>query len=118
MRNLTRRAAVAAVAVLSGLGLAACGSSSPGSPAATTTSAAPTSRTLDLSFLQDPGTGAGDPDTYYAGQGIDGGWPDAAPPYMWAHISFDPNGGLNLSLIHISEPTRLGMSSYAVFCLK
>src|SRR5665648_1247525 len=23
-----------------------------------------------------------------------------------------------LSLIHISEPTRLGMSSYAVFCLK
>src|SRR5450759_1900283 len=26
--------------------------------------------------------------------------------------------GLDLSLIHISEPTRLGMSSYAVFCLK
>src|SRR5450756_1334782 len=25
---------------------------------------------------------------------------------------------LILSLIHISEPTRLGMSSYAVFCLK
>src|SRR5450759_849684 len=24
---------------------------------------------------------------------------------------------LNLSLIHISEPTRLGMISYAVFCL-
>src|SRR5450759_5722134 len=24
---------------------------------------------------------------------------------------------LRLSLIHISEPTRLGMSSYAVFCL-
>src|SRR5450756_2279409 len=24
----------------------------------------------------------------------------------------------NLSLIHISEPTRLGMNSYAVFCLK
>ena len=23
---------------------------------------------------------------------------------------------LNLSLIHISEPTRLGMISYAVFC--
>jgi peptide/nickel transport system substrate-binding protein len=70
MRNLTRRAAVAAVAVLAGLGLAACSSSSPGSPAATTTSAAPTSRTLNLSFLQDPGTGAGDPDIYYAGQGI------------------------------------------------
>src|SRR5450756_2899952 len=26
--------------------------------------------------------------------------------------------GQRLSLIHISEPTRLGMSSYAVFCLK
>src|SRR5450756_2796971 len=26
--------------------------------------------------------------------------------------------GLRLSLIHISEPTRLGMISYAVFCLK
>ena len=27
-------------------------------------------------------------------------------------------GDMNLSLIHISEPTRLGMISYAVFCLK
>ena len=27
-------------------------------------------------------------------------------------------GSLALSLIHISEPTRLGMISYAVFCLK
>src|SRR5665648_905381 len=26
--------------------------------------------------------------------------------------------GMRLSLIHISEPTRLGMISYAVFCLK
>ena len=26
--------------------------------------------------------------------------------------------GYDLSLIHISEPTRLGMISYAVFCLK
>ena len=25
---------------------------------------------------------------------------------------------MHLSLIHISEPTRLGMISYAVFCLK
>src|SRR5450756_3051137 len=42
---------------------------------------------------------------------------------------FSPRGGrascvrdrtvtANLSLIHISEPTRLGMISYAVFCLK
>src|SRR5450759_5872572 len=28
------------------------------------------------------------------------------------------NRRLGLSLIHISEPTRLGMISYAVFCLK
>src|SRR5450756_1261968 len=27
-------------------------------------------------------------------------------------------GSVRLSLIHISEPTRLGMISYAVFCLK
>src|SRR5450756_403696 len=30
----------------------------------------------------------------------------------------DGGGGGHLSLIHISEPTRLGMISYAVFCLK
>ena len=29
-----------------------------------------------------------------------------------------PSPRLRLSLIHISEPTRLGMISYAVFCLK
>src|SRR5450759_5817551 len=29
-----------------------------------------------------------------------------------------PHKHLHLSLIHISEPTRLGMISYAVFCLK
>src|SRR5665648_1210107 len=30
----------------------------------------------------------------------------------------DVRNALDLSLIHISEPTRLGMISYAVFCLK
>src|SRR5659263_297811 len=30
----------------------------------------------------------------------------------------DHDGAPLLSLIHISEPTRLGMISYAVFCLK
>ena len=30
----------------------------------------------------------------------------------------DYDAGYDLSLIHISEPTRLGMISYAVFCLK
>src|SRR5450756_602216 len=29
----------------------------------------------------------------------------------------DPSPSFGLSLIHISEPTRLGMISYAVFCL-
>ena len=29
-----------------------------------------------------------------------------------------PYNEIDLSLIHISEPTRLGMISYAVFCLK
>src|SRR5450756_3232660 len=33
-------------------------------------------------------------------------------------IHCDVNGPPRLSLIHISEPTRLGMISYAVFCLK
>src|SRR5665648_548085 len=30
----------------------------------------------------------------------------------------DISEDIDLSLIHISEPTRLGMISYAVFCLK
>ena len=33
-------------------------------------------------------------------------------------ISYSEEGHIKLSLIHISEPTRLGMISYAVFCLK
>src|SRR5450759_419596 len=35
--------------------------------------------------------------------------------YRWESSN---ESGLELSLIHISEPTRLGMISYAVFCLK
>src|SRR5450756_1623865 len=35
------------------------------------------------------------------------------------HTAFGrDHAGEDLSLIHISEPTRLGMISYAVFCLK
>jgi peptide/nickel transport system substrate-binding protein len=30
------------------------------------------------------------------------GWPDAAPPYTWAHISWDPDAGLNY--LHGSAP--------------
>ena len=33
-------------------------------------------------------------------------------------VQIAPEGVEELSLIHISEPTRLGMISYAVFCLK
>src|SRR5450756_392618 len=36
------------------------------------------------------------------------------PPGWKTALRFD----VDLSLIHISEPTRLGMISYAVFCLK
>src|SRR5450756_1891075 len=40
----------------------------------------------------------------------------AAVPVDGLPCRADPEHGL--SLIHISEPTRLGMISYAVFCLK
>jgi peptide/nickel transport system substrate-binding protein len=65
IRTRTAAAALAAAAAAV-LGLAACGSA--GSSAQP--SAAPKSRTLNLSFLEDPGTGATDPAVYYAGQGI------------------------------------------------
>src|SRR5450756_1859204 len=42
-------------------------------------------------------------------------WP-AAPSVL--PIPRPSPHALHLSLIHISEPTRLGMISYAVFCLK
>src|SRR5450759_4677610 len=35
-----------------------------------------------------------------------------------ADLNPSTDTALKLSLIHISEPTRLGMISYAVFCLK
>jgi peptide/nickel transport system substrate-binding protein len=35
------------------------------------------------------------------------GWPDAAPPYTWAHISFDANGGLNY--LHCSTDEITGL---------
>src|SRR5450756_2884871 len=50
------------------------------------------------------------------------------PSLMINRVCFNPKNsseifaatdtGVYLSLIHISEPTRLGMISYAVFCLK
>src|SRR5450756_2927689 len=41
---------------------------------------------------------------------------DAVLEEAWIDDRF--GGAQLLSLIHISEPTRLGMISYAVFCLK
>src|SRR5450759_3916921 len=38
--------------------------------------------------------------------------------HHWSRVLLGARGFLGLSLIHISEPTRLGMISYAVFCLK
>src|SRR5450756_2869090 len=40
------------------------------------------------------------------------------PPDAGAVVGVGGHATLRLSLIHISEPTRLGMISYAVFCLK
>lgn len=68
--NWRRRAALA-VASLPVFGLlASCGSSGTASSAATTIPKTfPTSHTLNLSFLQDPGQPP-DPDVYYAGEGL------------------------------------------------
>src|SRR5450756_2533823 len=38
--------------------------------------------------------------------------------WRWELSRGDQGSTTALSLIHISEPTRLGMISYAVFCLK
>ena len=56
-----------ALAACAALLLSACGGS--GSDAAQVTSSAPTDRTLELAFLQDPGQPP-DPDIFYAGQGL------------------------------------------------
>src|SRR5450756_637440 len=47
------------------------------------------------------------------------GIPQITRELAWIFVVFlDPCKAEELSLIHISEPTRLGMISYAVFCLK
>src|SRR5450756_617613 len=51
----------------------------------------------------------------------DGDGDGSAPKDALAELLGDvvlTEAGDTLSLIHISEPTRLGMISYAVFCLK
>src|SRR5450756_2768688 len=42
----------------------------------------------------------------------------AAVFVLWSGLTYFWSLDHQLSLIHISEPTRLGMNSYAVFCLK
>ena len=44
-----------------------------------------------------PGSPSGAPDLL-----VEYGWPDAYDPYQWAHIDFDPNGGINF--LHCSVP--------------
>src|SRR5450756_2061682 len=41
-----------------------------------------------------------------------------SPDKRLSSFDFSAVPSVSLSLIHISEPTRLGMISYAVFCLK
>src|SRR5450756_2917234 len=58
---------------------------------------------------------------YWAGGGLPAPWDDIVSEFRLfgdgTIIRTDPSSK-HLSLIHISEPTRLGMISYAVFCLK
>ena len=51
---------------------------------------------------------------------LDGELPPEQVQTLRAHLRTCPECQrvYDLSLIHISEPTRLGMISYAVFCLK
>jgi len=49
-----------------------------------------------------PGHPKGSPELLVAG-----GWPDASPPYTWAHINWDPDGGLNYLNCSVPGITRL-----------
>src|SRR5450756_604429 len=83
----------------------------------------------DTSLGQDLAVSAGDPDALYAALDWLGARQDAIERTLAGRhlapgglVLFDLSSsyltGRHLSLIHISEPTRLGMISYAVFCLK
>src|SRR5665648_228013 len=58
----------------------------------------------------------GQPDSYFGA--LPGNGFDLDFPPMITDDLVDFGQAHTLSLIHISEPTRLGMISYAVFCLK
>ncbi|HEX6393762.1 MAG TPA: ABC transporter substrate-binding protein [Acidimicrobiales bacterium] len=54
-----------------------------------------------------PGNPSGAPDLL-----VEYGWPDAYDPYQWAHIDFDPNGGINF--LHCTVPNSSDQLSQAV----
>jgi peptide/nickel transport system substrate-binding protein len=54
-----------------------------------------------------PGNPDGAPDLL-----VEYGWPDAYDPYQWAHIDFDPSGGINF--LHCAVPGSTGQLSQAV----
>src|SRR5450759_4555684 len=79
-----------------------------------------------LLFLMTKSLSAGVADSTQGRQLFNGkdltGWKQAGPGSHYVEDGFiKSKGGMGLlywlSLIHISEPTRLGMISYAVFCL-
>lgn len=49
-----------------------------------------------------PANDAGAPDLF-----VYSSWPDAASPYTWAHITFDPGGGLNFLQCSVPQATAL-----------
>src|SRR5450756_2930343 len=60
------------------------------------------------------------PDSWAIAEQLIAGQPTLVDRMANVRRIWRPTSGevLDLSLIHISEPTRLGMISYAVFCLK
>src|SRR5450756_2887579 len=104
LRNLVVALAATAAVVVGGN----AGAASMSAPAAMRTAADSLKMTENVQFFW------GDPSysTRYrkakASKGLTGSFGDRS----W------PRKAIILSLIHISEPTRLGMISYAVFCLK
>ena len=54
-----------------------------------------------------PGQPTGAPDLL-----VEYGWPDAYDPFQWAHIEFDPNGGINF--LHCTVPGSSGQLAQAL----
>lgn len=54
-----------------------------------------------------PGNATGAPDLL-----VEYAWPDAYDPYQWAHIYFDPNGGINF--LHCAVPNSSDQLTQAV----